>query len=144
MDQHRRAAESTNVAARTLGLHTHVIHASTERNFDAAFATLLQVHAGALRPIRFFLSQRDQLATLAVQHGVPASYNLREFAKADGLTSYGTSVTEASRQAGLFARLGSAHEKRLRHRSASLTPTAPSSPAAAGCAGSIEEKSMYS
>src|SRR5262249_23258166 len=54
---------------------------------------------------------------------------MREFAKAGGLMSYGTSVTEASRQAGLFARLGSAHEKRLRHRSASLTPTAPSSPA---------------
>jgi hypothetical protein len=52
VDQHRRAAESTNVAARTLGLHTHVIHASTERNFDAAFATLLQAHAGALPPIR--------------------------------------------------------------------------------------------
>jgi len=51
VDQHRRAAESTNVAARTLGLHTHVIHASTERNFDAAFATLLQVDAGALPPI---------------------------------------------------------------------------------------------
>src|SRR6516165_6648130 len=47
---------------------------------------------------------------LAVQHGFPASYNLREFAKAGGLMSYGTSVTEASRQAGLFARLGSAHE----------------------------------
>ena len=52
----------------------------------------------------FFLSQRNQLATLAVQHGVPASYNLREFAKAAGPMSYGTSVTEASRQAGLFAR----------------------------------------
>ena len=49
MHQHRRAAESTNVAARTLGLH--VIHASNERNFDAAFATLLQVHSGALPPI---------------------------------------------------------------------------------------------
>lgn len=61
-------------------------------------------------PRSFFLSQRDQLATLAVQHGVPASYNLREFAKAGGLMSYGTSVTEASRQAGLFARPGSAHE----------------------------------
>src|SRR5215472_10016180 len=48
---------------------------------------------------------------------IPASYNLREFAKAGGLMSYGTSVTEASRQTGLFARLGSAHEKRLRHRS---------------------------
>ena len=46
------ATESTNVAARTLGLHTHVIHASTERNFDAAFATLLQVHSGVLPPIR--------------------------------------------------------------------------------------------
>jgi len=98
------ATESTNVAARTLGLHTHVIHASTERDFDAAFATLLQVHAGALiiAPDPFFLSQRDQLATLAVQHGIPASYNLREFAKAGGLMSYGTSVTEASRQAGLY------------------------------------------
>jgi hypothetical protein len=65
---------------------------------------------GRAAPDPFFLSQRDQLATLAVQHGVPASYNLREFAKAAGLMSYGTSVTEASRQAGLFARPGSAHE----------------------------------
>src|SRR6516164_8188047 len=106
MDQHRRAAESTNVAARTLGLH--VIHASSERNFDAAFATLLQVHSGALRSV---LPQSARSARqLAVQHEVLASYNLREFAKAGGLMSYGTSVTEASRQAGLFARLGSAHE----------------------------------
>src|SRR5262245_64819878 len=50
-------------------------------------------------PDPFFLSQRDQLATLAVQHEVLASYNLRKFAKAGGLMSYGTSVTEASRQA---------------------------------------------
>src|SRR5262249_43684543 len=85
-------------------------------------------------PDPFFPSHRDQLATLAVQLGVPARYNLREFAKAGGLMSYGTIVTEASRQAGLFARLGSAHETGLRHRSASLTPAAPSSPAAAGCA----------
>ena len=47
---------------------------------------------------------------LAVQHEVLASYNLREFAKAGGLMSYGTSITEASRQAGLSAQLGSAHE----------------------------------
>src|SRR5262249_60030806 len=65
---------------------------------------------GRAAPDPFFLSQRDQLATLAVQHEVLASYNLREFAKASGLMSYGTSVTEASRQAVLFARLGSAHE----------------------------------
>jgi hypothetical protein len=75
VDQHRRAAESTNVAARTLGLHTHVIHASTERNFDAAFGRLAPSPRGRAAPDPFFLSQRDQLATLAVQHGVPASYN---------------------------------------------------------------------
>jgi hypothetical protein len=70
----------------------------------------LQPCSKSTRACPFFLSQRDQLATLAVQHGVPASYNLREFAKAGGLMSYGTSVTEASRQAGLFARPGSVHE----------------------------------
>jgi len=71
------------------------------------FATFLQAHPGALPPIRSFLSQRDQLATLAVQHGLPASYNLHESAKAGGLMSYGTSVTEASRQAGLYTGPGS-------------------------------------
>jgi len=110
VDQHRRAAESTNVTARTLGLHTHVIHASTERNFDAAFATLLQVHSGVLPPIR-----SSSVSAISSPHWrsnmeFPRVNNLREFAKAGGLMSYGTSVTEASRQAGLFARLGSAHE----------------------------------
>src|SRR5215813_12012180 len=98
---------------------------------------------GRAAPDPFFLSLRDQLATLAVQHGVPASYNLREFAKAGGLMSYGTSVTEASRQAGLFARLGSAHEKRLAsfrvpHSNRSIKPCS------SRVRGSIEEKSMYS
>jgi len=96
--------ERGNVAARTLGLHTHVVNASTERDFDAAFATLLQLRAGALviAPDAFFVSRSEQLAALAAQHGIPASYNLREFAKAGGLMSYGTSVTEASRQPGLY------------------------------------------
>ena len=110
MDQHRRAAESINVAARTLGLHAHVIHASTERNFDAAFATLLQVHAGALPPIRFSSVSAINSPHWRSNMEFPRVNNLREFAKAGGLMSYGTSVTEASRQAGLFARPGSAHE----------------------------------
>jgi hypothetical protein len=76
VDQHRRAAESTNVAARTLGLHTHVIHASTERNFDAAFATLLQVHAGLPRQVGRPACSRGRVPltkTLALSFRVPHS-----------------------------------------------------------------------
>jgi ABC-type uncharacterized transport system substrate-binding protein len=83
-------------AARVLGLQVHVLHASTERDFDFAFATLPKLQAGALviGADLFFISRIEQLATLAVRHAVPAIYPYREFAVAGGLVSYGTSLSD--------------------------------------------------
>ena len=91
-------------AARTLGLELHVLNASTERDFDAVFAKLIQLRVGGLvignEP--FFTSRSEQLAALAVHHAVPAAYAWREFAVAGGLLSYGSDVTDAYRLAGNY------------------------------------------
>jgi putative ABC transport system substrate-binding protein len=91
-------------AARTLGLQLHVLQASSERDFDTAYATLLDLRAGALviGPDLFFLSQRDQLVALAARHSVPAIYPWREGAIAGGLISYGSSQAETYRQVGIY------------------------------------------
>ena len=101
-------AESTTKdlqeAARTLGLQLHVLHASTERDFDTVFATLVRLRAGALviGTDAFFDSRREQLAALAVRYAVPAIYATRGFALAGGLMSYGGSYTDAFRQVGVY------------------------------------------
>ena len=51
----------------------------------------------------FMFSYREQIAALAARHGLPASYSLREFAEVGGLMSYGTSITDAYRQMGVYA-----------------------------------------
>jgi putative ABC transport system substrate-binding protein len=91
-------------AARTLGLPIHVLHASTERDFDTVFATLVQLRAGALviGTDTFFNSQSRKLAALTVRHAVPAIYQYREFAAAGGLMSYAGSITDAYRLAGVY------------------------------------------
>jgi len=91
-------------AARTLGLQLHVLQASSERDFDTAYATLLDLRAGALviGPDLFFLSQRDQLIAQAARHSVPAIYPWREGAIAGGLISYGSSQAETYRQVGIY------------------------------------------
>jgi putative ABC transport system substrate-binding protein len=91
-------------AARSLGLQLHVLHASSERDLDTAFATLAQQGAGALMIIadNFFTSRTDRLAALTVAHAVPATFPLREFAAAGGLMSYGSSQTEAYQRAGVY------------------------------------------
>jgi len=91
--------------ARALGLHLHIVHASTEHDFDTLFTTLVQLRAGALviMPDIFFNARREQLATLAVRHAVPAIYQYREFAAAGGLMSYGTSDTEYYGLFGTYA-----------------------------------------
>src|SRR5215471_16098324 len=69
-------------AARTLGVQLHVLHASTERDFDAVFGTLAQLRASALviGADAFFVDQHEQLAALALHYGIPAVYQFREFA----------------------------------------------------------------
>ncbi len=91
-------------AARTLGLELHILHASTEHDFDAVFAALAQVRAGALviGADAFFVSRSEQLAALAVRHAVPAIFQYRPFAAAGGLMSYGGNVTEPYRQVGIY------------------------------------------
>jgi putative tryptophan/tyrosine transport system substrate-binding protein len=96
---------SVQEAARAKGLQLLILKAGTVKEIDAAFATLVQLKAGALlvgsNP--FFNSRRDQLAALASRHAVPAIYQAREFALAGGLISYGASLTAAYRQAGIYA-----------------------------------------
>jgi putative ABC transport system substrate-binding protein len=91
-------------AAHTLGLELHVLHASTERDFDAVFAKLTELRAGGLvisgDPV--FVSGSEQLAALTVRHSVPAVYGSREFAAAGGLASYGGIITESYRLAGIY------------------------------------------
>jgi putative ABC transport system substrate-binding protein len=91
-------------AARALDRKLHILHASAERDIDAAFATLRQLRAGALviSPEAFFNSRSEQLAALTVRHEVPAIYTYREFAAAGGLMSYGGSIGDMYRQMGVY------------------------------------------
>jgi ABC-type uncharacterized transport system substrate-binding protein len=91
-------------AARALGLTLHVLHASTEREFDTVFATLIQLRAGALviGNDPFFTSRSGELAALALRQSMPAVYNNREFTSAGGLMSYGGSIFDAYRLAGVY------------------------------------------
>jgi len=92
------------VAARTLGLELHFLNANTERDFDAAFAKLIQLRAGGLviGADALFSSRSEQLAALALRHAVPAIYQTRDFAVAGGLLSYGTDFRETYRLAGNY------------------------------------------
>jgi len=91
-------------AARAKGVQLPILKAGTESEIDAAFATLVELHAGGLVVAGdpFFFSRREQLLALASRHAVPANYMWREFPAAGGLISYGTKVTEAFRQAGSY------------------------------------------
>jgi putative ABC transport system substrate-binding protein len=91
-------------AAVALGLKLHVLHASTERDFDMTFADLTQLRAGGLviGSDVFFNSQSEQLAALAVRHATPAVYQYREFVAAGGLMSYGGSREDSYRLAGIY------------------------------------------
>ena len=91
-------------AARSLGLKLNVLHASTERDFDTVFATLLQLGAGGLvvGNDTFFSTRSEQLAALALRHGVPAIYQFREFVLSGGLASFGTTVVDTYRPLGVY------------------------------------------
>jgi putative ABC transport system substrate-binding protein len=101
-------AESTTrelqAAARTLGLQHHVLHASTEREFDSIFASIVQMRASGLviGIDSFFTARRERLGELALRHRIPAIYQSRDFAVAGGVMSYGGSLEEAYRLVGLY------------------------------------------
>jgi putative ABC transport system substrate-binding protein len=99
-----RLSTDTQTAARAFGLQLNVLHASTERDFDAVFASLIQLRAGALviGNDAFFLSRSEQLAALTARHAVPTIFAYREFAVAGGLMSYGGSLTDAYRLTGVY------------------------------------------
>ncbi len=83
-------SRASQAAAHALGLDLHVLNASTERDFDGVFASVIQLRAGGLviGSDAFFTSRREQLAALAVRHAVPTVYENRGFVAAGGLASY--------------------------------------------------------
>jgi len=92
-------------AARATGVQLPILKAGTEGEIDAAFVSLVELHAGALvvGADPFFGSRSEQLVVLASRQAVPAIYSTRELAEAGGLISYGASLTAAVRQAGIYA-----------------------------------------
>ena len=104
-DAAARITRDVQDAARSKGLQLPILKASTEGEIDAAFATLLQLHADGLvvSSETFFTRRREELVGLAARHAVPAIYALREFTASGGLISYGPSVTSSFRQLGIYA-----------------------------------------
>ncbi len=92
-------------AARSYGVQIHVLRASSESEFEPDFAALAPLGAGALviGNDALFLSESRRLATLAIRYAMPTIHQSRAFAAAGGLASYGGSVAEAHRNAGVYA-----------------------------------------
>jgi putative tryptophan/tyrosine transport system substrate-binding protein len=97
-------APETEAAANAIGRRLEVITASTERDFEAAFTSMVERQAGALvvMPDPFFFARREQLIALAARYAVPTIYPWREFAVAGGLMSYGGNFIELNQQAGIY------------------------------------------
>jgi putative ABC transport system substrate-binding protein len=97
--------EELQPAAHVLGLQLHSLFASTDRDFETAFATLVRLRAGGLviSPNVFFNDRSQQLAALSLRHAIPAIYQYRPFAAAGGLMSYGSDEVEYNRLVGTYA-----------------------------------------
>ena len=97
--------KEAEAAARELGCELVVLHAMNATDIDAAFATLVQRSAGEIVVAgdALFINCRDQIVGLAARYTVPASYNLREYAQAGGLMSYGADILDIYHQAGVYA-----------------------------------------
>jgi putative ABC transport system substrate-binding protein len=91
-------------AAHTKGVQLQILKVGPESDFETAFATLAQRHAGALLvgADPFFNSRREELVMLAARYAIPAMYEWREFAVAGGLSSYGGSQDWMARQVGAY------------------------------------------
>ena len=92
-------------AAQAIGQQLIILDVSSDRDIEPAFATFVQRGAGALLvgAGAFLTSHRERIVALAARHALPAIYAQREFVVAGGLMSYGTSITDAYRQAGIYA-----------------------------------------
>jgi putative ABC transport system substrate-binding protein len=92
-------------AAQAIGQQLIILDATSDRDIDTAIATFAQRGAAALLvgSSAFMVSQRERLIALAARHALPASYHVREFVTAGGLMSYGASLADAYRQAGIYA-----------------------------------------
>jgi len=101
----KRVVQDAEEAARTKGVQLRILKASTESEINTAFATLVELHAGALiLPSDPYLnSRREQVVALAARHAVPAIYDWREYPAAGGLISYGMSLPAAYRLVGVYA-----------------------------------------
>jgi len=99
------ATRDAQAAARALGLQLLVLNASSQGDFQAAFARIREHHASALivNANTLFTSYINQLIALAAHHAVPTIYQLRQAVEAGGLASYGASFADAYRQAGIYA-----------------------------------------
>jgi len=97
--------EDVEKAAWAIDQQVSILHASGERDFETAFATMVQMRISALivGADPFFSSRRDQLVALAARDRIPAIYEWREFAEAGGLMSYGSDLADGYRQVGLYA-----------------------------------------
>ena len=91
-------------AARVLGLNIHILHASTELDFERVFATLVQLQTGGLviGADALFTGRANELGALALGHRVPAIYQNPEFTAAGGLMSYGGSISDTYHRVGAY------------------------------------------
>jgi putative ABC transport system substrate-binding protein len=99
-----RTMRDVTTASSAIGLQVDVVQASDSREIESVFKTLVHNKADALLvgPDAFFVSRRLQLAILAARHALPAVYNVREYAEAGGLMSYGTNARDAYREIGVY------------------------------------------
>jgi putative ABC transport system substrate-binding protein len=98
------AGREAGAAARTMGLDIRVFAASSSREINVAFATIVQDRSDAFfaAPDPFFLDRRVQLASLTLRYAIPSSFPVRDMVEAGGLMSYGTDITHAFRQAAVY------------------------------------------
>jgi putative ABC transport system substrate-binding protein len=97
-------SDELKAAAEKFGQEVHVLKAENSRELEAAFAAMTQFKAGGLVVASdpFFNAMREKIVLLAARHAIPAVYEQRGFAAAGGLMSYGTSLLDAYRQAGVY------------------------------------------
>ena len=97
--------KGVEAAARSMGLQVQVFNASSRQDIDAVFATLVRERPDGLfiGADPFFYSRRVQLTNLTVRYAIPAAFSQREYAEVGGLMSYGSNITDAYRQIGVYA-----------------------------------------